>query len=129
VNLEVSFLPTAYDRDQWGMEVRPIVAWEDERWLFVVNPIVDISLAGPDYGAGPTFEPAAMAKVKIAETVAVGFDERRSRRGADAREQRVRWKDDPRLYVGEKHAGGAGSGGPGSPCDPAPRLHLLNREV
>ena len=74
VNLEVSLLPTAYDRDQWGMEIRPIVAWENERWLFVVNPIVDISLAGPDYGAGPTFQPAAMAKVKIAETVAVGLE-------------------------------------------------------
>ena len=74
LNLEVSLLPTAYDRDQWGMEVRPIIAWEDERWLFVVNPIVDISLAGPDYGAGPTFQPAAMAKVKIAETVAVGLE-------------------------------------------------------
>jgi hypothetical protein len=56
------------------MEIRPIVAWENERWLFAVNPIVDVSLAGPDYGAGPTFEPAAMAKVKIAETVAVGLE-------------------------------------------------------
>ena len=35
---------------------------------------MDISLAGPDYGAGPTFQPAAMAKVKIAETVAVGLE-------------------------------------------------------
>jgi hypothetical protein len=74
LNLEVSLLPTAYDRDQWGAEIRPIVAWENERWLFVVNPIVDLSLAGPDYGAGPTFEPAAMAKVKIAETVEVGLE-------------------------------------------------------
>ncbi len=73
-NFEVSLLPTAYDRDQWGMEVRPIVAWEDERVLLAVNPIVDVSLAGPDYGAGPTFEPAAMAKVKLADTVAVGLE-------------------------------------------------------
>ncbi len=74
LNLEVSLLPVAYDRNQWGMELRPIVAWEDERWLFVVNPIVDVALAGPDYGAGPTFEPAAMAKVKIAEVVAAGVE-------------------------------------------------------
>jgi hypothetical protein len=74
LNLEVSLLPTAYDRDQWGMEVRPIVAWENDRWLFAVNPIVDASLAGPDYGAGPTFEPAAMAKVKIAATIAIGVE-------------------------------------------------------
>ncbi len=74
VNLEVSLLPTSYDRNQWGAEVRPIVAWEDERWLFVVNPIVDASLAGPDYGAGPTFEPAAMAKVKLLGRVAAGIE-------------------------------------------------------
>jgi hypothetical protein len=74
LNLEVSFLPTSYDRDQWGMEIRPIVAWENELWLFVVNPIVDLSLAGPDYPAGPTFQPAAMAKVKILEKVAVGVE-------------------------------------------------------
>jgi hypothetical protein len=74
VNLEVSLLPEAYDRNQWGMEIRPIVAWEDRHWLFVVNPIVDLSLAGPDSGAGPTFEPAAMAKVKIGERVAAGLE-------------------------------------------------------
>jgi hypothetical protein len=72
LNLEVSLLPEAYDRDRWGAEIRPIVAWEDERWLLVVNPIVDVPLAGPDWRQGPTFEPALMAKVKIAGVVAVG---------------------------------------------------------
>jgi hypothetical protein len=74
LNLEVSLLPEHYDRDRWGGEIRPIVAWENERWLFVVNPIVDLSFAGPDASAGPTFQPAAMAKVKIAGTVAVGLE-------------------------------------------------------
>ena len=72
LNLEVSVLPEAYDRNRWSSEIRPIVAWEDERWLFVVNPIVDVPLAGPDWHSGPTFEPALMAKVKIAGVVAVG---------------------------------------------------------
>jgi hypothetical protein len=74
VNLEVSLLPERYDRNRWGGEVRPIVAWEDERWLFAANPIVDLSLAGPDSGAGPTFEPAVMAKVKIPDVVALGVE-------------------------------------------------------
>lgn len=43
VNLEVSYLPEAYDRSRWGSEVRPIVAWEDATWLFAFNPIVDRS--------------------------------------------------------------------------------------
>jgi hypothetical protein len=74
VNLEVSLLPERYDRNRWGGEVRPIVAWEDERWIFALNPILGIAFAGPDASAGPTFEPAAMAKVKIAEVVAVGVE-------------------------------------------------------
>ncbi len=74
LNLEVSLLPRTYDHDRWGGEIRPIVAWENERWLLVVNPIVDLSFAGPDASAGPTFQPAGMAKIKIAGTVAVGVE-------------------------------------------------------
>jgi hypothetical protein len=74
VNLELSILPDTYDRGRWGGELRPIVAWENSLWLFAVNPIVDFSFAGPDASAGPTLQPAAMAKVKIADTVAVGLE-------------------------------------------------------
>jgi hypothetical protein len=74
VNLEVSLLPSTYDRNRWGGEIRPIVAWENERWLFAVNPIVDLSFAGPDASQGPTFQPAGMAKVKIADELALGFE-------------------------------------------------------
>lgn len=73
VNLEVSLLPEAYDRDRWGGEIRPIAAWSDERWLFAVNPIIGVPLAGDGFSAGPTFEPAA----KVARTigpVAVGLE-------------------------------------------------------
>jgi hypothetical protein len=65
VNVEVSLLPERYDRDRWGTELRPIAAWENERWHFAINPIVDTSLAGPDGSAGPRFEPAAMAVYKL----------------------------------------------------------------
>jgi hypothetical protein len=65
LNLEVSYLPPVYDEDRWGSEIRPIVAWQNAMWLFVVNPIVDQSLAGPGARDGPEFEPAA----KVACTV------------------------------------------------------------
>jgi hypothetical protein len=74
VNLEVSLLPQAYDRNRWGSEIRPIVAWDDPHFLLVANPIVDLSYAGPDASAGPTFEPAAMAKAKLFGIVAAGFE-------------------------------------------------------
>jgi hypothetical protein len=73
VNLELSLLPRAYDLSRWGGEVRPIVAWEDDRWLFAINPIVSLSLGAPDASAGPVFEPAAMAKVKFGP-IAIGIE-------------------------------------------------------
>jgi hypothetical protein len=73
VNLEVSLLPRAYDRSRWGGEVRPIAAWEDDRWLLAINPIISLALGAPDASAGPELEPAAMAKVKLGP-IAVGIE-------------------------------------------------------
>jgi hypothetical protein len=73
MNLEVSYLPSTYDHDLWGSEVRPIIAWHDDDWLFVFNPILDQALAGADASQGPSFQPA----VKVARTVgpiALGFE-------------------------------------------------------
>jgi hypothetical protein len=65
VNVELSWLPAKFDPSQWGAELRPIIAWEDARWLLAFNPIVDFSFALPGSAEGPSFEPAAMAKVKL----------------------------------------------------------------
>ena len=74
LNTELSLLPERYDRNRWGGELRPIVAWENERWLFAVNPIVGVPLGPPDVHDGPTFEPAAMAKVKVEDVAAFGLE-------------------------------------------------------
>jgi hypothetical protein len=74
LNVEFSLLPQRYDRDRWGNELRPIVAWENESFEFVLNPIVDSSLAGPDASAGPTFQPCLMAVYKVHEAVSFGFE-------------------------------------------------------
>jgi hypothetical protein len=66
VNLELSLVPARVEPDRWGGEVRPIVAWETDYALLAVNPIIGVG------GDGPTFEPAAMAKLKIAGAVAIG---------------------------------------------------------
>jgi hypothetical protein len=73
VNFEFSILPRAYDRDRYGGEVRPIVAWEDEHWLFAANPILDFSFASTDFGRGPEFEPCVMAKRKLGP-IALGLE-------------------------------------------------------
>jgi hypothetical protein len=52
-NFELSRIPD----EGYGGEIRPILAWENERFLLAVNPIV---------GFGPTsFEPGGMAKLKL----------------------------------------------------------------
>lgn len=73
VNLEVSYLPAAYDHDRWGSEVRPIVAWYDPDWLFAFNPIVDQPLAGADASEGPSFQPALKA-ARTVGPVALGLE-------------------------------------------------------
>jgi hypothetical protein len=70
VNLEVSMLPSTYDPDRLGSEIRPIAAWEDEGWLFAFNPIVEL----PFGGQGPGFAPAIMAVRKIGSVVSVGVE-------------------------------------------------------
>ncbi|HYS10247.1 MAG TPA: hypothetical protein VEP66_16010 [Myxococcales bacterium] len=52
LNFELSRIPN----EGWGGEIRPILAFENERFLVAVNPIVSFPAA---------FEPGAMAKVKF----------------------------------------------------------------
>lgn len=73
VNLEVSNLPEAYEPDRWGGEVRPIAAWENSRWMFAFNPILDFAFGGGGLKEGPAFEPAGFAKVKTGP-VAFGIE-------------------------------------------------------
>jgi hypothetical protein len=51
-NFELSRIPD----EGYGGEIRPILAWEDSRFLFAANPNVGFPLS---------FEPGAMAKVKL----------------------------------------------------------------
>jgi hypothetical protein len=73
INLELSLLPVSYDRSRWGAEVRPIIAWEDDRWIFAANPNFGMALAAPDDHEGPAFEPGAMAKLKLSG-IALGIE-------------------------------------------------------
>jgi hypothetical protein len=73
INFEVSYLPQTYDRSQWGSEIRPIVAWQDDDWLFAFNPILDQSLAAPDASSGPSLQPALKA-ARTVGPIALGLE-------------------------------------------------------
>jgi len=76
VNLELSWLPAKYDRDQWGGEIRPIVTWSPAGGAVyaAVNPIVDVSLAGEGRGEAPSFEPAATICYVFTGLMSVGVE-------------------------------------------------------
>lgn len=76
VNLELSELPSTYDRDRWGAEIRPIVAYRTPGRLFAFafNPILDFSLAGPDAAAVPSFEPALTTLLVIEGVLSAGME-------------------------------------------------------
>jgi hypothetical protein len=67
-------LPEAYDRARIGTEIRPILAWDTPYALFAFNPNLSTPLAGPDYRAGPVFEPALVAKGKLFDTLMLGVE-------------------------------------------------------
>ena len=70
VNVEVSGLPRRYEAEGWGLEVRPIAAWDVARVRLAVNPIVDVSLTG---GAA-TLEPAAQALYELPGLASAGLE-------------------------------------------------------
>ena len=73
INVELSLLPSTYDHDRWGNELRPIVAYEDDSWMAAVNPIIDTALAGSDFRSGPSFQPALMLLRKL-DAVSFGIE-------------------------------------------------------
>ena len=71
LNVELAYLPPEFDANQWGMEFRPIAAWENEHWEFAINPIVGVSFGKP---LGASFEPSVLALYKFGERVSLGFE-------------------------------------------------------
>ena len=53
--------------------MRPIVAWEDDSWLFALNANLGMPLTAPDSHQGPELEPCAMTKLKLRD-IALGLE-------------------------------------------------------
>lgn len=67
LNTEFGYASRRVSDSAWAMELRPIMGYRGERWLFVFNPIVDVAFSQP--GSGATFEPA----FKVGREVAPGY--------------------------------------------------------
>jgi hypothetical protein len=69
VNGELSQVAPRYEASRRGFELRPILGWHDEDWLWAVNPVLDFGLSRPDRSQPPEFQPS----IKVARTVARGL--------------------------------------------------------
>ena len=67
-NVEYAQVAPAFDQSRYGFELRPIIGYRNDKWLFATNPILSWALTGPDHDGKPEFNPS----VKVARTVAPG---------------------------------------------------------
>lgn len=74
LNVEVGRVRYRFDQGLWGVELRPILGWRNQDWTFIVNPIVDWTLKGPEASAAPYFNPGAKASRRVGDGVALGVE-------------------------------------------------------
>lgn len=71
INAEVSAVPSRFEPNVWGSEIRPIADLLAGRWYAAVNPILAIDLRG-DLAGHPQLEPAAKLAFRPREGLALG---------------------------------------------------------
>jgi hypothetical protein len=72
-NFELSGVPSQFETNVWGSEVRPIVELRLPHFLALVNPILATDLAGSLAGH-PQFEPCAKLSVLLTQRIGVGIE-------------------------------------------------------
>ena len=73
VNVELSGVPSQFEADVWGSEIRPIAELRANRLVVLINPIVATDLAG-DLAGHPQLEPCAKLAVMVTERSSVGLE-------------------------------------------------------
>ena len=73
INWELSFVQQRFEQARRTLEIRPILGYRGETWLFSFNPIVTAELAGDDKGV-LMFAPAAKLSRTLSHGVALGAE-------------------------------------------------------
>jgi hypothetical protein len=73
VNFELSAVPSQFEADVWGSEMRPIAELRAGRLVALVNPILATDLAG-DLAGHPQFEPCAKLAMMVTDRIDVGVE-------------------------------------------------------
>lgn len=73
VNGEYGYSAKRITQNSLGLEIRPMIGYRDEQWLFSFNPILNTDLSGP--GERKTqFEPALKVTHRLAGETHAGFE-------------------------------------------------------
>ncbi|HEX7839775.1 MAG TPA: hypothetical protein VF469_20005 [Kofleriaceae bacterium] len=73
INGELSAIPSRFEPQVWGSEIRPIIDLTAGQLYAAFNPIVTMDLRG-EVAGHPQFEPAAKLEVKLGEAIAIGAE-------------------------------------------------------
>lgn len=73
INWELSFVQQRFEEARRTAEIRPILGYRTDAWLFAFNPILDVDLAGEQKGV-LVFAPAAKLARTIGHERAVGAE-------------------------------------------------------
>jgi hypothetical protein len=73
INGELSAVPSRFEPQVWGSEIRPILDLTTGALYASINPILTVDLRG-ELAGHPQLEPAAKIAVKLRETVAIGAE-------------------------------------------------------
>lgn len=74
LNFELSNVPEIFESNVWGGEIRPIFAFETQRFLFAFNPNLEFAFQNVKAGDAVEIAPGALGLVKLADVVGVGFE-------------------------------------------------------
>lgn len=72
-NLELSNVPHSFELNPYAVEVRPIIGYQIERYLIVVNPILGADLS-QNADATPAFAPSVKVAVDTRRGCSLGFE-------------------------------------------------------
>lgn len=72
-NTEVGYSTRRVSENYWGMELRPILGYDDGTWMASFNPILDLSLSN-NVSREPGFQPAFKLGRTVAEGIRAGFE-------------------------------------------------------
>lgn len=74
INFELYSINRRFAEERTGIEIRPIVGYRDQDWLFAVNPVLGSPLTKGYRGGGFDFSPAIKATKTIASGIALGAE-------------------------------------------------------